>query len=172
MATLDPELRVRRHAVVMEHMTAENAYEFERCIGAFAHPRYEIVPTGEVWDGHDGVHVLLRENRTAFPDFHFAPTATHHADEAVIVEGRFTGTHGGPWRGLPATGRKIDFRLIIVFAFEGDRMVCERTFFDLGTILRQLGVARDPNSLAGRLATMLNHPWTVSGAYLRQVLRW
>ncbi|MEP7346340.1 MAG: ester cyclase, partial [Gemmatimonadaceae bacterium] len=123
------------------HMTAENAHEFERCIGAFSHPRYEIVATGEVWDGHDGVNTLLLENVTAFPDFNFDPQPLQHGDDAVFVEGRFRGTHKGNWRGIPATGQKIDFPLIIVFVFEGDRMVCERTYFDLGTILRQLGVA-------------------------------
>ena len=135
----DPAIRQRRETTVMEHMTAENAYQFERCIGAFAHPRYEIVATGEVFDGHDGVHQLLLQNHTAFPDFHFHPEIIHHADEAVIVEGRFTGTHSGDWRGLPASGRRLDFPLIIVFAFEADRMVCERTYFDLATVLRQLG---------------------------------
>lgn len=49
----------------MEHMTAENAYEFECCIGAFAHPRYEIVATGETFDGADNVHQLLLQNHTA-----------------------------------------------------------------------------------------------------------
>jgi steroid delta-isomerase-like uncharacterized protein len=171
MTPLDQALREKRHAIVMEHMTAENAYEFERCISAFSHPRYEIVPTGEVWDGHDGVNALLLQNKTAFPDFKFSPSAMHYADDAVLVEGRFSGTHAGPWRGLPATGRTIDFPLIIVFVFDGERMICERTYFDLGTLLRQLGVGRDPNSLAGRVTTMLNHPLTVSGAYLRQLFR-
>lgn len=138
--SLDPALRQRREATVLEHMTAENAYEFERCIGAFAHPRYEIVATGEVFDGHDGVHELLLQNRAAFPDFHFHPELMHHADQAVIVEGRFTGTHQGNWRGLPPSGRTLDFALIIVFGFEDDRMVVERTYFDLATVLRQLGV--------------------------------
>ena len=133
-------LRATRMAVVMEHMTAENAYEFERCIGAFAHPRYEIMPTGEIWDGHDGVNDLLHQNKTAFPDFHFDPKVFHQADQAVLVEGRFSGTHQGEWRGIPASGRKVDFPLIIVFVFEGERMVCERTYFDLVTVLGQLGV--------------------------------
>ncbi len=137
--TPDPALRQRRQTTVMEHMTAENAYEFERCIAAFAHPRYEIVATGETFDGTDGVHQLLLQNQTAFPDFHFHPGLIQHADDAVIVEGRFTGTHAGNWRGLPASGRRLDFPLIIVFAFEGERMVCERTYFDLATVLRQLG---------------------------------
>jgi hypothetical protein len=49
--------------------------------------------------------------------------------------------------------------------------VCERIYFDAGTILRQLGIAHNPLSLKGRLATALNHPVTVGGAFLRQALR-
>jgi steroid delta-isomerase-like uncharacterized protein len=163
-------LLARRDAIVLEHMGAENAHEFERCIDAFSHARYEIIPTGEVWDGKSGVNALLIQNKTAFPDFKFVPQSIQHAEDAVFVEGRFTGTHKGNWRGLPPTGRRIDFPLIIVFAFEEDRMICERTYFDLGTVLRQLGVARDPNSLGGRLGTMLNHPLVVGRAFVRQLM--
>jgi steroid delta-isomerase-like uncharacterized protein len=162
--------RELRKTAVLEHMEAENAHDFERCLAAFAHPRYEIIPTAEVWDGSSGVNALLNENKKGFPDFHFYPEAMHHADDAVIVEGRFTGTHYGNWRGLPATGRKVDFPLIIVFLFEGESMICERTYFDIGTPLRQLGVARDPNSRAGKIATALNHPIVVGEALIRSLL--
>jgi hypothetical protein len=37
------------------------------------------------------------------------------------------------------------------------------------TILRQLGIAHDPLTLKGRVATVLNHPLTVGRAVLRQV---
>lgn len=40
-------------------MEAENAHDFDRCIAAFSHPRYEIVATGEVWDGQSGVNGQL-----------------------------------------------------------------------------------------------------------------
>jgi steroid delta-isomerase-like uncharacterized protein len=163
-------LRTLREATVLEHMEAENAHDFPRCIAAFSHPRYEIVATGEVWDGTSGVNTLLNENKKGFPDFHFQPEVMHHADDSVIVEGRFTGTHDGSWRGLPPTGRKVDFRLIIVFQFEEERMVCERTYFDIGTPLTQLGVARDPNSRGGKIATALNHPLVVGKALIRSMV--
>ncbi len=159
-------LRKLREATVLEHMEAENAHDVARCIAAFSHPRYEIVATEEVSDGISGVNTLLNENKRGFPNFRFDPEAMHHADNAVIVEGRFTGTHDGNWRGLPATGRKVDFPLIIVFQFEEERMVCERTYFDIGTPLRQLGVARDPNSRGGRIAIDLNHPLVVGKALI------
>ena len=62
------------------------------------------------------------------------------------------GTHLGPFRGLPPTGRKFEMRFCAIFVFEEDRLVCERVYFDAGTILRQLGIAHDPLTLtrAGR----------------------
>jgi steroid delta-isomerase-like uncharacterized protein len=164
-------LAERRLALVLEHMRLENAHDFDGCIAVFAHPRYEIVATGEVYDGHGGVDTLLNENRAAFSDFHFEPLRTVPAGDAVLVEGVFTGTHDGTWRGLPATGRKVSVRMAVVFEFEGEAMVCERVYFDLGTVLRQMGVARDPTSLAGRLTTLLAHPIHVPRAFARALFR-
>ncbi|MEZ4311726.1 MAG: hypothetical protein R3F14_27155 [Polyangiaceae bacterium] len=48
--------------------------------------------------------------------------------------------------------------------------MCERVYFDAGTILRQLGIAHDPLSLKGRVATVLNHPVTIGRAFLRMAL--
>ena len=42
-------------------------------------------------------------------------------------------------------------------------------YFDAATVLRQLGIAHDPLSLTGRVATVLNHPLTVGRAVVRQV---
>jgi hypothetical protein len=51
-----------------------------------------------------------------------------------------------------------------LFLFEGEKLVCERVYFDQLTILRQLGLARDPRSTLGRLALALNHPLTIARA--------
>jgi hypothetical protein len=61
--------------------------------------------------------------------------------------------------------------MLIVFPFEGEAMMGERIFFDLNTALRQLGVARDPNTTSGKIATVLNHPVTIGRALLRPIRR-
>jgi steroid delta-isomerase-like uncharacterized protein len=151
-STYDSALRHKREAIVLEHMNTENAHDFERCISAFSHPRYEIMASGEVWDGHDGVKTLLMQNVTGFPDFKGEPQSLQHGEHAVFVEARFRGTHNGEWRGIPPTGRKVDFPLMIIFVFEGDRMVCERTYFDQLTILRQLGVVPEMGPAGTRVS--------------------
>jgi steroid delta-isomerase-like uncharacterized protein len=164
---VDRALRERREAVVREHMDSENRHEYDATMATFGHPRYEIVPTGDVFDGEQEVRRYFAETRTAFPDQRNELVALHHAEGVVIAEFHLAGTHRGPFRGLPPTGRRFRCRMVAVFEFEGDGIVCERVYFDSATILRQLGVAHDPLSLRGRVATVLNHPLTIGRALLR-----
>jgi len=168
---VDADLRTRREAIVREHAESENRHQFDVALATFHHPRYELIPTGDVIDGPDDVAAYYRETRTAFPDQRNEVIALHHADDAVLMEFELTGTHRGDFRGLPATGRSFRCRMLAVFVFEEDRLTCERVYFDQNTILRQLGVAHDPLTLRGRVATVLNHPVTIGGALARKLRR-
>ncbi|MCW5890740.1 MAG: ester cyclase [bacterium] len=141
MSTTTPTLRARREAVVREHMGSENRHAFEVTLGTFAHPRYELVATGEVFDGADAVRGYYAASRAAFPDQRNEVTALRHTDDGVLVEFDLLGTHRGPLRGIPATGREFRCPMAALFFFDaGDRIVCERVYFDSATILRQLGL--------------------------------
>src|SRR5919197_893326 len=111
------ELRERREALVIEHMESENRHEFDVTMATFDHPRYELIGTAEVHDGEAEVAAYFEETRTAFPDQRNELVAMHHADDAVIVEFWLRGTHRGPLRSLPATGRPFECRTVAVFVF-------------------------------------------------------
>lgn len=158
-------------ATVEAHMRLENDHDFPACIQEFSRARYDVLSLGDVYDGADRVHDFLDDNLRGFPDFEFVPVRISPSTDCVVVEGRFTGTHRGPWNGLPATGRRVDFPMCLVFEFEGEEMVGERLYFDLGAPLRQLGVAADPRSTRGKLAILICHPVVVGRAFLRSVVR-
>jgi steroid delta-isomerase-like uncharacterized protein len=160
-------LRERREAVVREHMESENVHDFDTTIGTFDHPRYEIIATGDVYDGEAEVRRYFAETRAAFPDQRNELIALHHADDAVIAEFYLLGTHLGPLRALPPTGRAFRCRMTAFFIFAGERIVCERVYFDQLTLLRQLGLAHEPTSPLGRVTMLLSHPVTIGRALLR-----
>jgi steroid delta-isomerase-like uncharacterized protein len=135
------DLREKREQIVREHMESENRHEFDVTLATFDHPRYEIVPTGDVYDGPDEVSAYFRETRAAFPDQRNELIELHHADDAVIAEFWLRGTHEGPLRGFEPTGRSFECRCAAVFVFEDERLVCERVYFDTATILAQLAGA-------------------------------
>jgi steroid delta-isomerase-like uncharacterized protein len=134
------ELRELRERLVREHMESENRHEFDVTMATFHHPRYEIVPTGDVHDGEDAVAAYFAETRRAFPDQRNEPIAFHHADDAVIVEFWLRGTHEGELRGIPPTGRAFEVRCAAFFLFDEDRLIGERVYFDVATILAQLAI--------------------------------
>src|SRR3954466_15583621 len=133
------DLRAKREQLVREHMESENTHDFDVTLATFAdHPRYEIVPTGEVYDGAAEVDRYYQETRAAFPDQRNELIALHHADDAVIAEFWLRGTHKGELMGFEPTGRAFECQCAAFFLFEENRLVCERVYFDTGTILRQL----------------------------------
>jgi steroid delta-isomerase-like uncharacterized protein len=141
MATDD--LRARREAVVREHMEAENRYDYDTVLATFAHPRYELMATGQVFDGEDEVRRYFTLSRTPFPDQRNELVSMRSTDDAVVVELDLLGTHEGPLRGHEPTGKAFRSRMaaLFIFADGGEGIVCERVYFDSGDILRQLGLA-------------------------------
>jgi len=55
-----------------------------------------------------------------------------------------------------------------MFIFDGDKLLCERIYFDQTTVLRQLGIARDPLSITGRVQTVVGHPLAIGRGLVRQ----
>ena len=134
------DLRQRRLEIIREHMDTEVTQEFDRTLATFdGHPRYEIMPTGQVFDGDDEVMGYYRATRTAFPDQRHDNVRHHVADDSVIVEFDLLGTNLGEFYGLPPTGRAFRVPIIAVFFFDGDRIVNERVYFDSASLVTQIG---------------------------------
>jgi steroid delta-isomerase-like uncharacterized protein len=170
-ASPDPGLRQARQAILDAHSAAESAHDLDGVIATFHHPRYEIVPTGEVFDGEEAVRGYHGANFAGIPDFKVEPIAAHHGDDAVAEEAWVSGTHLATYNGLPPTGRFVRIRVCGIFVFEEDRLVSERVYYDLLTVLRGLGVARDPNSPAGQATMLLNHPLHLARTFGRELRR-
>jgi len=135
-------LAEQREQVVRDHMESENRLAFDETIATFAHPHYELIATGAVYDGVDEVMEYYASSRTAFPDQRNEVHSIRHADDAVIVEFDLLGTHSGPFLGFASTGREFRCRMAAFFIFEEGtaRIEVERVYFDAGTILTQLGI--------------------------------
>lgn len=145
-------LRSRREEVVFAHIRGErHRADLDAAVAAFAdgHATYDVIPLrpilgtpdGEVTHpGPEAVHAHLSELTAAFPDLELVVHRLHHADSALIVEGVQIGTHDGEFNGLAPTGSRICVPAAVFYRFEGERMVNETVYFDLATMMRQLGV--------------------------------
>jgi steroid delta-isomerase-like uncharacterized protein len=131
-------VRATRERIVLDHFRDEVAQRWDDVLATFPHPRYELIPTGVVHDGHAEVRQYYHDTRVAFPDQRHEMIALRHSDDAVICEFYLLGTHKGPFGAIPPTGNAFKIRVTAFFVFDGETLVCERIYFDSLTWLRQL----------------------------------
>jgi steroid delta-isomerase-like uncharacterized protein len=105
---------------------------------------YQELATNRKVEGADAYLKALETWTTAFPDL--KPTIRHlYAEEDLaIAEIRWEGTHKGLLKGafgeVPATGKRGVVDAVQVFRFDGDKIAEARHYFDLMTVLDQVGV--------------------------------
>ena len=145
----DPALRERRLALVREHMQSENELRFDVTLATFDHPRYELIATGEIYDGPDEVTGYYEASRRAFPDQRNENVVLSYGEDVVVAEFDLLGTHRGELKGIAPTGRSFRCRMCALFIFEagGERIVGERVYFDQATIAQQL--LGEPDAVTG-----------------------
>ena len=164
MGSLPPDtVSAIRLQIVDEHIGMENRHDLEGIMRTFGEEaRYDDEPWNAHYTGREEVRTFYGELLRAMPDLHLDVRRRHVGAEAVVLEVVISGRHLGGWRGLPATGRQVEFPLCGVFTFDrNDRLAGEKIYYDRATVLRQLGVFYEPDSLPGRIATALTHPLTM-----------
>jgi steroid delta-isomerase-like uncharacterized protein len=172
-ATFPRDRRSVRTAIVEQHIRLENAHDLEGVLRTFgATARYDDEAWGEHYQGGDGVRRFYEQLMKALPDLEIEVLRWHVTDDTVLVEVMVRGTHLGEWRGLPATGGRVEVPLCGVYTFDADdRLAGEKIYYDRGTVLRQLGVFREPQTVLGQVCTFATHPVTIARAVARKLLR-
>ncbi|HPE48734.1 MAG TPA: nuclear transport factor 2 family protein [Hyphomonas sp.] len=141
------DLAERRLQTVRDHMALECDCDWDGVIATFEHPRYEMYGSGTVFDGEEEVRGYFHASRTPFPDQGNEIIAIAHVDNSVLVEFWLTGTHKGPLKmggkTIEPTGKSFRVRMAASFEFPpgGDKIICERPYFDPTQIAKALDLA-------------------------------
>lgn len=106
---------------------------------------YDEVGTGRTLRGVDQVLEAMKGWAKAIPDSKGAIQRTRITDDgAAVLELTWSGTHQGPLQTpkgtISPTGKRIEVRACMVIEFAGDKARAERHYFDMATLLGQLGV--------------------------------
>jgi len=171
-AALPHDRKFSRIATVERHVKLENAHDLEGVLSTFGNNAYyDDEAWGDHYAGHDGVRAFYEQLMAALPDLEIEILKRHVAEENIVLEVMIRGTHMGTWRGLPGTGQRVEVPLCGVYTFdEDDRLAGERIYYDRATVLTQLGVFHDPQSLLGRIETLIAHPITIARALARNIV--
>ncbi len=100
---------------------------------------FTVMATGQENCGKEGVMGMLNYfYRIAFD----ATAETKNviiADQQALVEGDFVGKHIGEFAGIPATQKQVRVPIAIAYDLEHDRIKRGRVYFEMPTLLRQVG---------------------------------
>jgi len=96
-------------------------------------------PGGRV-EGGPAFKELVKTLRGAFQDMAMTIDHQHVDGDVVVSEWTAKAVHRGALMGIPPTGKAFECRVLAIFEFEGEGIVCERVYFDTATILGQLGL--------------------------------
>ena len=135
--SFDPAELRRIKRLWVRHSIAEDRRDIDGLIATLsANCDYEIVPTGQRWEGHDGARGFYGELFAAFPDNAFALSEIVIGPQGVMEVATLTGTNLGPWAGVEPTGLPVALQVLILFPWDPatERFTGERIWFDRGAI--------------------------------------
>ena len=90
--------------------------------------------------GREGLQEVIRQMRGAFPDMHWVIEETIGEDDKVCTRFTWTGTHRGPFMGVPATGRRVTVKGVVIDRLHSGKMADSRILMDTLGLMQQLGV--------------------------------
>ena len=105
---------------------------------------YDEVATHRRAQGVDQVIALWQGWAKALPDSRCTFDSVIASGASVSLELTWRGTHTGPLETpggtIAATGKPIEIRSCFVCQLEGEKAKMQRHYFDMATLLRQIGV--------------------------------
>jgi steroid delta-isomerase-like uncharacterized protein len=135
----------RAEDVARESVEAYNAGDFDRLRSLLADDFYEEeLATQRRLEGADARVEAARAWKQAFPDEHGTITGAYTSGNTVAIELTWVGTQSGPMatpdgQELPPSNKRITVKSVEVIEVEDDKVKVLRHYFDLMTLLQQIG---------------------------------
>jgi steroid delta-isomerase-like uncharacterized protein len=127
--------------VLIRHVKAETVHKMEETLATLTPDCvFDDRAFGRVWNGREGARAYYRMWWDAFGVAPHNSVRYEPAPDLLVVETHFKGRHAGPFLGVAPTGREIDVPITIFVTFADGLMSGERFYWNLGTLLEQIGV--------------------------------
>lgn len=153
IASVQPAAEPHPNRLMLQrHLAAENAHDMAGTL-ATVHPEcvFRDLATGQVFPGRAGAERHYRQWWSAFGNVvERSPYGQAHwiDDETYVAEPQYVGRHVGSFLCLAPTGNSFVLPFTVFVKFRDGLFVEERFYYDLATLMRQLGQERiDPQAL-------------------------
>lgn len=87
----------------------------------------------------DGLRQAIGMFHDAFPDLHWTTEEQIAEGDKVVSRFTWTGTHRGPFLGIPPTGRQVSVWGIVIDEVKDGKFAASRIIMDTVALMQQLG---------------------------------
>ncbi len=123
-----------------------NRGDFDRANDLVREDFVELDPLPGQQQGREGLKAVIAQMRSAFPDMHWVVSETVAEGEKVVSRFTWTGTHRDTFLGIPATGKHVEVKGVVIDRLESGKMADSRILMDTLGLLQQLGVVPAPQT--------------------------
>lgn len=142
-----PEWRDTMIREIEDHLEAESAQNLDALLAGMTEDCYNLVmcDPSPLYQGPEEVARRYQGLWTALPDLRVRLRRIVAIEgELAVTEHTLSGTHRGPLFGFAPTGRFVEVDTAVIWQFAGERIRGETVYFDLATMLRQIGTLQLP----------------------------
>ena len=131
---------IKKH---LDAFTAGNWPEFRSMLAS--NVVLDEVPTRQTVLGADDYVALVQRWKTAFPDLRPQIKDVVGTDDRVVIELEWEGTQRAPLQApfgsIPATNKQARIPAVLIMKIEGNKIRACRHYFDMFSLMTQLGLA-------------------------------
>jgi steroid delta-isomerase-like uncharacterized protein len=102
--------------------------------------RHDLTSTFGERRGQGGTVDFFQSVIAGIPDMQMNIKDIFATENRVALRYTLTGTHQGEYRGIPATGKKLEINAIHLYRIEGDKIAEQWALPDVAGIYRQMGI--------------------------------
>jgi steroid delta-isomerase-like uncharacterized protein len=127
--------------IAREYLEAWNRRDWETFRGVLDDQYTYTGGDGQLQRGPEAGLAVGQMFATAFPDGRIEIQHVHTAGDTATTEFIGRGTHDGDLMGVAPTGRQMSINVCTILTVRNDKIVSEREYMDMLTMMQQLGVA-------------------------------
>jgi steroid delta-isomerase-like uncharacterized protein len=116
-----------------------NQGRLERANDLVALDFVELDPLPGQQQGREGLKDVIGGLRISFPDMHWVVDEMIAEDDTVVTRFTWTGTQRGAFLGIPATGRSVTVKGVVIDQLTAGKMAKSRILMDTMGMMQQLG---------------------------------
>jgi steroid delta-isomerase-like uncharacterized protein len=143
---MSTSVREANQRLLYEHLGAENHHQLAATLATLTHDCvFEDVALQRSFSGHAGATEYYNLWWSAF-QIQVEPGNSSYwiTDDIFVSEPVYTGKHVGDFLGIAATQKPVRFRFVVFVTFKDGKFAGERFYYDLASLLRQIGVGALP----------------------------